>query len=222
MRVATTFRFFTTTSRCRTSSTSRANDFASPRVPVANGVSGLACATYLVRSAGLSELAAVVVSALRSAGRSAVPGSTASHNCVTNYGFPNAVNPGTFTNPNTVPPGDRGDSYNQTVIRKLQYTKNFGSTAFLRVYGYTFYSAWSLANTYADVDCLLVVQWGSGLRAQHAHPRLQRELPGSDQRAESRKRPRKLHDRHGYAHEQPLLRGAWRSGGRDRQSQGSV
>ncbi len=36
---------------------------------------------------------------------------------------------------------------------KLQYTKNFGSSAFLRVYGYTYYSDW-LQNgpqtTYAD------------------------------------------------------------------------
>ncbi len=130
-----------------------ANDFASPACTGPNGVSGLACATYLYGPQVFPN--SLQWSCPTSIGGTfSGAGLNSIHHCVTNYGFPNAVNPGTFTNPNTVPPGDRADTYNQTVIGKLQYTKNFGSTAFLRVYGYTFYSAWSLANTYADVDCV--------------------------------------------------------------------
>jgi hypothetical protein len=74
-------------------------------------------------------------------------------NCIVNYGQPNQVNPGTFSNPNTLPASNRDHSYNQTVIAKLQYTKNFGSTAFLRAYVYSFYSLWSLAGIYGFNDC---------------------------------------------------------------------
>jgi hypothetical protein len=43
-----------------------------------------------------------------------------------------------------VPNGQRDASQNQQEIAKLQYTHNFGSTAFLRLYGYTYYSTWDL------------------------------------------------------------------------------
>jgi hypothetical protein len=43
-----------------------------------------------------------------------------------------------------VPNTDRDSSQNQQEIVKLQYTKNFGSTAFFRIYGYTYYSTWDL------------------------------------------------------------------------------
>ncbi|MGC1379923.1 MAG: TonB-dependent receptor, partial [Candidatus Baltobacteraceae bacterium] len=43
-----------------------------------------------------------------------------------------------------VPNAERDSSQNQQEIVKLQYTKNFGSTAFFRVYGYTYYSTWDL------------------------------------------------------------------------------
>jgi hypothetical protein len=43
-----------------------------------------------------------------------------------------------------LPNGQRDTSQNQQAIAKLQYTKNFGSTAFFRVYGYTYYSTWDL------------------------------------------------------------------------------
>ena len=43
-----------------------------------------------------------------------------------------------------VPNGQRDGSQNQQEIVKLQYTKNFGSTAFFRIYGYTYYSTWDL------------------------------------------------------------------------------
>ncbi len=128
------------------------DDFASPACTGANGASGLACATYLygpqlypnVPSWGCSH---DIGGTFTSAGLGALK------NCVVNYGFPNAVNPGTYTNPNPTDPSDRDNTYNQTVITKLQYTKNFGSTAFLRVYGYTYYSTWDLAGTYGAVDC---------------------------------------------------------------------
>ena len=60
--------------------------------------------------------------------------------CVRPYGFPSATNVGSPADPNTIPPSARDASYNDTAIVKLQYTKNFGSTAFFRIYGYTFYS----------------------------------------------------------------------------------
>ena len=43
-----------------------------------------------------------------------------------------------------VPNTNRDSSQNQQEIVKLQYTKNFGSTAFFRIYGYTYYSTWDL------------------------------------------------------------------------------
>jgi Carboxypeptidase regulatory-like domain len=129
-----------------------ANDFASAACTGKNSVSGLACATYLngpqvfpnVPSWGCPTDIGKTFTG---------PGLNGLKKCVVNYGYPNAVNPGTYTNPNTVPPGDRDHTYNQTAITKLQYTKNFGSTAFLRFYGYTYYSAWDLAGTYGAVDC---------------------------------------------------------------------
>ncbi len=43
-----------------------------------------------------------------------------------------------------VPNDERDSSQNQQEIVKLQYTKNFGSTAYARIYGYTYYSTWDL------------------------------------------------------------------------------
>ncbi len=40
----------------------------------------------------------------------------------------------------TIPPDARDTQYNQQGILKLQYQKNFSSDAYLRVYGYTYYS----------------------------------------------------------------------------------
>ncbi|MBV8285179.1 MAG: TonB-dependent receptor [Candidatus Eremiobacteraeota bacterium] len=130
-----------------------ANDFASPQCTGSAGVSGLTCATHLY---GPQLFANSLTWSCPSSigGTFSGAGLNAISRCVSSYGYPNAVNPGSFTHPNALPAGDRGDTYNETVIGKLQYTKNFGSSAFLRVYGYTFYSAWSLANTYAGNDCL--------------------------------------------------------------------
>jgi hypothetical protein len=58
--------------------------------------------------------------------------------CVTPYSFPSSgVAP--FT---TIPYTASDTMRNNQEIVKVQYTKNFGSTAFLRVYGYTYYSDW--------------------------------------------------------------------------------
>jgi hypothetical protein len=131
-----------------------ASDFASSACTGANGVSGVACATYLygpqlytnVPSWGCpTEIGKTFGSTLAGA-----------KSCIVNYGFPNAPNPGTFTDPNPVSPTNRDTTYNQTVIGKLQYTKNFGSDAFLRLYGYTFYSTWNLAGIYGSIDCNFV------------------------------------------------------------------
>jgi hypothetical protein len=68
---------------------------------------------------------------------------------VNTYYFPDSTN-----RTATFQPIQGGDTiWNNQEIVKLQYTKNFGSSAFLRVYGYTYYSDW-LQNgpqtTYAD------------------------------------------------------------------------
>jgi hypothetical protein len=73
--------------------------------------------------------------------------------CVKPYGFPNGVNVGSPSNPNTVPAAARDQSYNDTAVTKIQYTKNFGSTAFLRLYGFTFYSDWFLNGPYNTNFC---------------------------------------------------------------------
>ncbi len=72
-------------------------------------------------------------------------------NCVKPYYFPNSQN---RTAPFQTIPDTAGDTiWNNQEIVKVQYTKNFGSTSFLRLYGYTYYSDW-LQNgpqtTYAD------------------------------------------------------------------------
>jgi len=41
-----------------------------------------------------------------------------------------------------IPPNQRDAFANDQAILKLQYQRNFGSSAFLRVYGYTYYSDW--------------------------------------------------------------------------------
>ncbi|MGC1381087.1 MAG: TonB-dependent receptor [Candidatus Baltobacteraceae bacterium] len=50
---------------------------------------------------------------------------------------------GTFS---AVPPNNRDSFWNNASIAKVQYQHNFGSTAYLRVYGYSFYSDWLQAS----------------------------------------------------------------------------
>jgi hypothetical protein len=76
--------------------------------------------------------------------------------CVTPYGMPNVAQPGSPTNPNVIPANSRDNSYNDTAIEKIQYTKNIGSSAFFRVYGYSFYSDWMLNGNYATSFCNFV------------------------------------------------------------------
>ena len=47
----------------------------------------------------------------------------------------------------------RDNSYNDTAIVKIQYTKNFGSSAYFRIYGFTFYSDWFLNGAYSTSFC---------------------------------------------------------------------
>jgi hypothetical protein len=79
-------------------------------------------------------------------------GGLAGHsNCVGNYYFPSSTN---RTSPFQPIPDNASDTtWNNQEIVKLQYTKNFGSTAFLRLYGYTYYNDWTQngpQTTYAD------------------------------------------------------------------------
>ncbi len=60
--------------------------------------------------------------------------------CAKTYFFPNSPN---RTAPFQQIPSTVDDTtWNNQEIVKLQYTKNIGSTAFLRLYGYTYYSDW--------------------------------------------------------------------------------
>ena len=59
---------------------------------------------------------------------------------VSTYLFPNTASQRTaFSN---IPFAARDSTWNNQQIIKAQYQKNFGSTAYLRVYGYTYYSDW--------------------------------------------------------------------------------
>jgi hypothetical protein len=60
--------------------------------------------------------------------------------CVTHYAYPGTP-PHVFGG--TIPPDLRDVLRNSQEIVKLQYQKNFGSDAFFRIYGYTYYSSWT-------------------------------------------------------------------------------
>jgi hypothetical protein len=65
---------------------------------------------------------------------------TLNGSCVTPYFFPGTP-PHSFGAPIT--PDLRDTLRNSQEIVKLQYQKNFGSDAFFRIYGYTYYSSWT-------------------------------------------------------------------------------
>ncbi len=60
------------------------------------------------------------------------------------YTFPQSPNGRAFQS--NVPVDQRDQFVNDQSIFKLQYQKNFGSNAFLRVYGYTYYSDWLMTS----------------------------------------------------------------------------
>jgi hypothetical protein len=146
-----------------------ANSFASPFCTGQAALSGAAC-MYAVNGQTLSTLTGGGIpygtsvpvtftntytwgcgsSVGKTFSSSALNGMT---NCVRPYGFPNGTNVGSPTNPAVIPPGAPDQSYNDTAITKIQYTKNFGSTAFVRVYGFTFYSDWFLNAPYNISFC---------------------------------------------------------------------
>ncbi|MGB8907403.1 MAG: TonB-dependent receptor [Candidatus Cybelea sp.] len=146
-----------------------ANDMASPFCTGSAAVSGAAC-MYAINGETLSTLTGgaipfgtslpVTFTNTYTWGCGSSVGKTFNStglnslgNCVRPYGFPNGVNVGSPTNPSVIPPDAPDQSYNNTVVNKIQYTKNFGSTAFLRVYGFTFYSNWFLNGPYNTGFC---------------------------------------------------------------------
>ena len=147
-----------------------ANDIASPFCTGPAAVSGAAC-MYAINGETLSTLAGpqnvpygtslpVTFDNTYTWGCGSSVGKTFNStglnslgSCVKPYGFPNGVNVGSPTNPNVIPPNARDQSYNDTAITKIQYTKNFGSSAFLRLYGFTFYSNWFLNGPYDTNFC---------------------------------------------------------------------
>ena len=68
--------------------------------------------------------------------------SSSSPSLFVNYTFPNQGNTGTAFSPSAVPSTYREGIENGLSIVKLQYQKNFSSNAYLRIYGYSFYSTW--------------------------------------------------------------------------------
>jgi hypothetical protein len=130
-----------------------ANDIASPQCSGANAVSGVACQTY-INGGPVTYVNGYSWSCPSDiGGRFTQSQLNAKTGCVSFYAFPNSTNVGTPGDPNTLPPSARDNSYNDTAIVKLQYTHNFGSSAFLRVYGDTFYSDWFLAGPYSTSFC---------------------------------------------------------------------
>ncbi len=146
-----------------------ANDIASPFCTGANAASGAAC-MYAINGETLSTLTGgqipygtsvpVTWTNTYTWGCGSTVGGTfgaAALNslgaCVRPYSFPNGTNVGSPANPNVVPANARDNSYNDTAITKIQYTKNFGSTAYLRIYGFTFYSDWFLNGPYNTGFC---------------------------------------------------------------------
>ncbi len=71
-------------------------------------------------------------------------------NCTSKYFYPFSSHDRPFSDFATgssygfVPNSERDSSQNQQEIVKIQYTKNLGSSAFFRLYGYTYYSTWDL------------------------------------------------------------------------------
>ncbi|HXO18003.1 MAG TPA: TonB-dependent receptor, partial [Candidatus Dormibacteraeota bacterium] len=146
-----------------------ANDFASPYCTGKAASSGAAC-MYAVNGETLSTLTGggipfgtslpVTFTNTNTWGCASAVGKVfnntalnAIQNCVRPYGFPNGQSVGSPANPSVIPPAARDQSYNDTAITKVQYTKNFGSSAYLRLYGFTFYSDWFLNGPYNTGFC---------------------------------------------------------------------
>jgi hypothetical protein len=136
------------------------NDVASPQCGGAAGLSGVAC-EYYINGGGtplpVTYLNTLTWSCASAVGRTFNPTAlNAMKNCVTEYGYPSGVNVGSYSSPNPLGGADRDNSYNDTAVVKLQYTHNFGSNAFVRVYGYSFYSDWFLAGAYSTSFCTFI------------------------------------------------------------------
>jgi len=81
------------------------------------------------------------------------------------YYFPNSPknrqlnDPFAGTTPSGIPTTLRDGTFNDVGIVKAQYTKNIGSNAYARLFGYTFYSDWLISSPSGTPDCFL----GGGL-----------------------------------------------------------
>ncbi len=92
-------------------------------------------------------------------------GNLPASSCLSAYLYPNHTQnrlanvPGTPTSCPTIPCSfiplnTRDTSWNDQQIVKVQYQKNFGSAAYLRLYGYTYYSDWLLDGPTSTYDNL--------------------------------------------------------------------
>jgi Carboxypeptidase regulatory-like domain/TonB dependent receptor/TonB-dependent Receptor Plug Domain len=117
------------------------NDIASPSCTGSAADSGAACANATglgqpIYLDGYQWNCQSAVGSTFSAGQLNAKGP----GCTSTYFFPNSTNRTSPLQP--IPVDARDGMLNDQEIEKLQYTKNFGSTAFLRVYGYLYYSDW--------------------------------------------------------------------------------
>ncbi|HEX5275339.1 MAG TPA: TonB-dependent receptor [Candidatus Rubrimentiphilum sp.] len=88
-------------------------------------------------------------------------GQNATTAVVTPYYFPNSPTNRqlndfrTVGTPSGISPNLRDGTFNDVGIIKGQYTKNIGSNAYARVFGYTFYSDWLISSPAGTPDCYL-------------------------------------------------------------------
>ena len=100
-------------------------------------------------------------------------GQSAANATVVPYFFPNSpTNRGSNANwrsgdlPSGVPVQLRDGTFNNVGIVKAQYTKNLGSNAYARLFGYTFYSDWLISSPSGIPDCEFAEGLNSGIWGQ--------------------------------------------------------
>ena len=134
------------------------NDVASPQC---GNVGGVACYgklnpfTNLGFAPGNAGPATPYIDGLQwncpsAVGKTFSPSGLVALHCASQYFYPSSPTSRPWSNFATgsqygfISPSYRDGSQNNQEIIKLQYTKNIGSNAFFRVYGYTYYSNWML------------------------------------------------------------------------------
>ena len=192
-----------------------ANDFGLTTYPGSNGPYANLCGYEAVFFVGCATTGSSTLPYIdkHQFGPGTTFGQSSSTANVINYSAPSQP-PHAFNG--GVPVDGRDTTWNDGSVIKLQYQKNFGSTAYVRLMGYSFYSNWLMSSPNAGNEAITAL-WiqrrrfrlsVAGLRTQHAHPRPPTDGGRSDQRAKPRAIDRQLYDGQRRALEQPVVRGA--------------